>query len=142
MERSSTPRLDPSTPASTPALRINRHRPTDPDPSLTPVRRRPSLDFSLTGLVYCAMMMFMGLVALARYQISPSFPFGVIKRAVERRQADTMIVFPAVARVDPKLLANCVPAEKTGPTMRPKRGGVDEFYGLKEHRRGENPRFI
>jgi len=28
--------------------------------SATPVRKRPSLDFSLTGLVYCSMMMFMG----------------------------------------------------------------------------------
>src|SRR4026209_1848003 len=32
--------------------------------SLTPVRRKPSLDFSLTGLVYCSMMMFMGLAAI------------------------------------------------------------------------------
>src|SRR5947208_12186780 len=32
--------------------------------SLTPVRRKPPLDFSLTGLVYCAMMMFMGLAAI------------------------------------------------------------------------------
>jgi uncharacterized protein (DUF58 family) len=232
--------------------RANRAAAAGPDPAMTPVRRRPSLDFSLTGLIYCAMMMFMGLAAintqanllfgvfglmigillvsgiisrlvlrgvrvtrdlpehgvvgkpmgityqflngkkfwpslstclaeldgvegfsrqpqaymlhaaaqntaavpvevipkrrglvyLDRYQISTSFPFGFIKRAVERRQTDTMIVFPAVARVDPKLLATCMPAEKTGPTMRPKRGGVDEFYGLKEHRRGENPRFI
>src|SRR5438270_9908990 len=30
----------------------------------TPVRRRPSLDFSLTGLVFCSMMMFMGLAAI------------------------------------------------------------------------------
>src|SRR6476660_2456906 len=30
----------------------------------TPVRRRPSLDFSITGLVYCSMMMFMGLAAV------------------------------------------------------------------------------
>ena len=28
------------------------------------VRRKPALDFSLTGLVYCAMMMFMGLAAI------------------------------------------------------------------------------
>src|SRR6188768_1395785 len=33
------------------------------DPS-TPVRKRPSLDFSLTGLVYCTMMMFLGLAAV------------------------------------------------------------------------------
>src|SRR4051795_2066177 len=34
------------------------------DPRATAVRRRPSLDFSLTGLVYCSMMMFMGLAAV------------------------------------------------------------------------------
>ena len=33
-------------------------------------------------------------------------------------------------------------AEKVGPTMRPHRGGMDEFYGLKEFRTGENPRWI
>src|SRR6476659_1036794 len=30
----------------------------------TAVHRKPSLDFSLTGLVYCSMMMFMGLAAI------------------------------------------------------------------------------
>src|SRR5688500_12306402 len=33
-------------------------------PFTTPVRRKPSLDFSVTGLVYCAMMLFMGLAAV------------------------------------------------------------------------------
>src|SRR3954463_1810044 len=41
-----------------------RHRKSIPDPGTTLVRRRPSLDFSLTGLVYCSMMMFMGLAAV------------------------------------------------------------------------------
>src|ERR1051325_8178741 len=35
-----------------------------PDPYATLVRRRPSLDFSITGLVFCSMMMFMGLAAI------------------------------------------------------------------------------
>jgi hypothetical protein len=30
----------------------------------TPVRRRPSLDFSVTGVVYISMMLFMGLAAI------------------------------------------------------------------------------
>src|SRR5205823_605653 len=60
-----------------------------------------------------------GLHSMDRYQISTSFPFGFIKRAMERRQTDAMIVFPAVGRVDPKLLAMCMSAEKTGSTMRP-----------------------
>src|ERR671912_1949864 len=33
-------------------------------PASTLVRRKPSLDFSVTGLVYCSMMMFMGLAAM------------------------------------------------------------------------------
>ena len=221
-------------------------------PERTPVRRRPGLDFSLTGLVYCSMMMFMGLAAMNsqanllfgvfglmigillvsgiisklvlkrlrvsrelpehgivgrpmaityrfhnekrfwpslsvslgeldgvegfvrqplayllhaaggqapavpaevtpkrrgvhtfdRYQVSTSFPFGFIKRAVERAAQDTIIVHPAVGTVSPRLLAMCRPAEKTGPTMRPRRGGSDEIYGIKEFRRGENPRHI
>jgi uncharacterized protein (DUF58 family) len=227
-------------------------KPHDPASPLTPMRRRPSRDFSITGAVYIAMMMFMGLAAsntqasllfgvfgmmigimlvsgvisklvlkkvritrdfpeagtvgepfgmtyhfyndkkfwptfsvslaeldavegfvrqpqcyllhaaagaeaavpveffpkrrgihaLNRFQISTSFPFGFIKRAMERSHADLLVVYPAVAQVEPKVLAMCQPAEKTGPTMRPKRGGSDEMYGLKEYRRGENPRLI
>ena len=83
-----------------------------------------------------------GIHALNRFQISTSFPFGFFKRAFERSHPDTVVIFPPVARVDPGVLALCLPADKTGPTMRPKRGGADELYGLKEYRRGENPRLI
>jgi uncharacterized protein (DUF58 family) len=228
-----------------------RHK-SQPDPSLTPVRRRPTIDFSLTGLVYCSMMLFMGLAAMNsqanllfgvfglmigillvsgvistfvlrgmevsralpehgvvgqtltivyefnnrkrfwpslsvtvaeldgaeaffkqphsyllhaaarqtarvpvelvpkrrglhrfdRHQISTSFPFGFIKRAVEHRSKDRLLVFPALGVVDQKLLSMMQSAESSGPMMRPRRGGVDEFYGLKEFRQGENPRYI
>jgi uncharacterized protein (DUF58 family) len=83
-----------------------------------------------------------GLHHLDRYQISTSFPFGFIKRATERRQPESILIYPALAEVDPKLLQLMKSAESTGTTMRPRRGGMDEFYGLKEHRDGESPRFI
>src|SRR2546427_12161376 len=38
--------------------------PRNPASSPTVVRRKPSLDFSVTGLVYCSMMLFMGLAAM------------------------------------------------------------------------------
>src|SRR3954468_8573484 len=41
-----------------------RTRKNIPDAGTTLIRRRPSLDFSLTGLVYCSMMLFMGLAAM------------------------------------------------------------------------------
>jgi len=218
----------------------------------TPVRKKPTLDFSMTGLVYCAMMLFMGLAAvntqanllfgvfglmvgillvsgvisrlvlrklrvrrvlpdhgvvgrmmpvtyefrnekrywpslsvgvaeidgaegfmaqpqcyllhaaasttasvpaelfpkrrgihnLERYQISTSFPFGFVKRATNRRDKDTVLVLPPIGEVSQRLLALCRSAENTGATMRPRAGGADEFYGVREFRSGENPRLI
>jgi uncharacterized protein (DUF58 family) len=118
-----------------------------------------------------------GVYTLRRFQLSTSFPFGFIKRAVERaptdaagfpvepvdvpatktraalrrmRQwrdatrhtADTLVVYPPVGRVDPRVLALCQPAETTGSTLRPRRGGSDELYGLKEFQQGESLRLI
>jgi uncharacterized protein (DUF58 family) len=83
-----------------------------------------------------------GLHEMNRYQISTSFPFGFIKRAVERRQKDTVLIYPALGQVDPKLMQLCRSSDTSGAHMRPRRGGQDEFYGVKEHRSGENPRWI
>lgn len=83
-----------------------------------------------------------GLHHLDRYQLSTSFPFGFITRAVERRQSDSILVHPPLASVDRKLLSLCLSAELGGVRMRPRRGGDDEFYGIKEFRQGENPRWI
>lgn len=83
-----------------------------------------------------------GLHALDRYQIATSFPFGFVKRAVIRHQDDSILVFPALARVDQRVLKLLRSAETAGVTVRPRRGGEDEFYGVKEYRPGENPRLI
>jgi uncharacterized protein (DUF58 family) len=83
-----------------------------------------------------------GLHQLDRFQVSTSFPFGFIKRAVERSRSDTLLVYPPIGRINGKLLTLFKSAERSGSSMRPRRGGMDEFYGLKEHRTGENPRYI
>ena len=121
-----------------------------------------------------------GVYALKRFQLSTSFPFGFIKRAVERTPSDviappvdapvdgpataaakppasprrrwgrdatahvvdTLVIYPPCGRVDPRVLAQCLPAETTGSTLRPRRGGADELYGLKEYQAGESPRMI
>ena len=234
---------------------IPHHRPGHDDRlrnTATPIRRRPSVDFSLTGLVYCAMMLFMGLAAinsqanllfgvfglmigillisamicrivllrvkvqrvipessavaqpvtlqytfentkrfwpslsvslaelegaeaftqqpqayllhaaagrsatvpitvipkrrgthkLTNYQISTSFPFGFVKRAMMGRSDDTMLIYPAIGAVNSRLLSMCRSAERGSANMKPRRNGTDEFYGVKEFRWGENPRWI
>jgi len=83
-----------------------------------------------------------GLHELTRYQIVTSFPFGFVKRAVIGRHKDVLLVYPPVANVHPSLLAMCRAADTTGDLVRPRPGGTDEFYGLKEFRPGDNPRWI
>lgn len=83
-----------------------------------------------------------GLHELDRYQLSTSFPFGFVKRATNRRDKDTILVLPPIGEVSPRLLAMCRSAENTGASMRPRPGGTDEFYGVREFRSGENPRLI
>lgn len=83
-----------------------------------------------------------GLHELDRYQLGTSFPFGFIKRARTLRHKEHVLVLPALAAVDRTLLAQFRSAEQTGATLRPRPGGQDEFYGLKEYRPGESPRSI
>jgi uncharacterized protein (DUF58 family) len=83
-----------------------------------------------------------GLHQLDRYQLSTSFPFGFVKRATNRRDKDTVLVLPPIGEVSPRLLAMCRSAENTGASMRPRPGGMDEFYGVREFRQGQNPKLI
>jgi uncharacterized protein (DUF58 family) len=83
-----------------------------------------------------------GLYTLNEYQVWTSFPFGFVRRSMLRQQQEGVLIYPALGKVDPRLLAQFTAAEKSGAMIRPKRGGQDEFYGLKEYRQGENPRWI
>jgi uncharacterized protein (DUF58 family) len=83
-----------------------------------------------------------GAFRLGQFQLSTSFPFGFVKRAIDQRQPDTLLVFPALGEVNPRLLHLFRSAESSGMMMRPRAGGDDEFYGLKEYRSGESPKRI
>lgn len=83
-----------------------------------------------------------GLHHLGRCQLFSSFPFGFIRRATELVTKDTLLVYPAVGAVDDAIFQKCKSAESSGAMMRPRQGGSDEFYGVKEYRSGDNPRWI
>jgi uncharacterized protein (DUF58 family) len=83
-----------------------------------------------------------GLHRLTNYQVSSTFPFGFIKRAIIRREEDVILIYPAIGAVSPRLLSLCRSAERGGANMKPRRNGSDEFFGVKEYRQGENPRWI
>jgi uncharacterized protein (DUF58 family) len=83
-----------------------------------------------------------GLHELGRYQIATGFPFGFLRRTADRHHAEQILVFPAIGEVDRELLARCRSAENSGASMRPREGGGDEFYGVREYRPGDSPRSI
>lgn len=83
-----------------------------------------------------------GLHRLERYQLSTSFPFGFIKRAVIRRQPDHILIHPAQGAVEPRTLLRFLSAESTGTSQRPREGGNDEFFGVREYRAGDAQRTI
>jgi uncharacterized protein (DUF58 family) len=83
-----------------------------------------------------------GVHELGRHQLATSFPFGFVKRALTFSHRDRVLIRPPLAIVDRKLLRLCRAADSTGDTVRPRPGGQDEFYGVKEHRPGDNPRRI
>ena len=83
-----------------------------------------------------------GLIRLHRYQLSTSFPFGFIKRAAQRRHVDTVLVLPMIGTMRRELMRRFQSAQSVGVNARPRAGGNDEFYGVREYRSGENPRHI
>ncbi|MGN6505626.1 MAG: DUF58 domain-containing protein [Tepidisphaeraceae bacterium] len=83
-----------------------------------------------------------GVFELDRFQLSTSFPFGFIKRALDRRVRDSILVLPAIGSMRRDLMRRFKSAESSGINVRPSSGGTDEFYGVKEYRSGENPRWI
>lgn len=83
-----------------------------------------------------------GVVELDHYQLSTSFPFGFVKRAMTRHQKDSLVILPPIGSMRRELMQRFRSAESTGQNVHPSRGGNDEFYGVKEYRHGENPRWI
>jgi len=83
-----------------------------------------------------------GLFELNRYQLSTSFPFGFIKRAIDNKRRDAILVLPAIGTMSRELMRRFKSAQSSGMNVRPRSGGDDEFFGVREYRNGENPRRI
>lgn len=83
-----------------------------------------------------------GVYELNHYQLSTTFPFGFIKRSLRGQLRGRVAIFPAVAEVDRRLLSLCRAADQAGQSARARPGGTDEFYGVRQYRHGDNPRWI
>jgi uncharacterized protein (DUF58 family) len=82
-----------------------------------------------------------GWIALPAIEISSAFPFGLI---VSSRVIDLpakILIWPARGRLKRSMLYQGAIQTSTAPPSRTT-GGQDEFFGLREYRSGDNPRWI
>ena len=77
-----------------------------------------------------------------KLQLSTSFPFGFVTRAVTRKQTDRWLVQPVRGAVEPKATLRFLSARSTGLNQRPREGGSDEMFGARDYRPGDPPRTI
>ncbi len=83
-----------------------------------------------------------GVLKLDKLELNTGYPLGFARRVRMVEQRHSMVVFPALGRVDERLLKMCRSADASGASVRPRGGGQDEFYGVHEYRTGQNPRWI
>ncbi len=91
------------------------------------------------GARFCARRR--GPLNLQAIEVSTAFPFGLI-RAIRPVQAPgSLLVWPARGQLQQQLLFRGAAEISSAPPSRVT-GGQDEFFGLREYRPGDNPRWI
>lgn len=82
-----------------------------------------------------------GRIVLRQIRLSTSFPFGLIRAWQRIEQDSSIIVWPARGRLKRQLLdRGAVEVSSSAPSAAS--GGQDEFFGLREYRPDDNPRWI
>ncbi len=82
-----------------------------------------------------------GRVNLKGVRLTTKFPFGlvIVRRDVE--QAASLVVWPAKGRIKSDMFRHGALEASSAPPSR-LQGGQDEFFGLREYRTGDSPRWI
>jgi len=74
--------------------------------------------------------------------LSTAFPFNVIRKTLIVRQPQQVLVYPHLYRVNRRLISRLATVEVAGRHHTDRRGGHDEFYGLRDYRPGDSLKMI
>jgi uncharacterized protein (DUF58 family) len=82
-----------------------------------------------------------GKVALDAVTLSTSFPFGLVDAVRTIQSPRELVIWPALGQLKRRLLdRGAVETSSAAPSGAT--GGQDEFFGLREYREGDSPRWI
>ncbi len=79
-----------------------------------------------------------GVIELREQRVCCSFPFGFLNRAVHILDTRRVVVYPRIGMLNRELLARSRTLSSGGSTNTPRRGGADEFFGLREYQSGDS----
>ncbi|HAU36888.1 MAG TPA: hypothetical protein DCX07_04140 [Phycisphaerales bacterium] len=82
-----------------------------------------------------------GRIRLHEVQLGTRFPFGLVDAFIRLPRSASLVIWPAKGRIRRELLLRgAVETSSFAPS--PATGGQDEFFGLREYRPDDNPRWI
>jgi uncharacterized protein (DUF58 family) len=83
-----------------------------------------------------------GVLRLSTIELSTTFPFGFIRRTKRIRVPQELIVYPRIGMLNRRLAMEYRESVESGSMTSSRRGGHDEFYGIREYRPGDNIRSV
>jgi len=79
-----------------------------------------------------------GWLRLHRIVLACTFPFGILERKVEVHAPAAILIYPRLYRIKRRLLHDLSNRDPSGRQFVEQAGGAEEFYGLREYRRGDS----
>ncbi len=83
-----------------------------------------------------------GRVELTGFSVRTSFPFGMIRRSRRLSQLQHVLVYPRVHELQHRVMEALVPRGPDGLRTARRRGGGDDYFGIRQIRTGDSVRDI
>ena len=83
-----------------------------------------------------------GLARLDAFEVSTTFPFGLMRKVLRFQQQGDVLIHPEVKPLRAELIANVTAGGIGGQRLSRDPGGFDDFFGVREYRPGDSVRSI
>lgn len=83
-----------------------------------------------------------GVVRLERFEVSTTFPFGLLRKVLRFSQRGEVLIHPEIKPIRPDLFTQVTARSAGGDRLSREGGGSDDFFGVREYRPGDSVRQI
>lgn len=83
-----------------------------------------------------------GVLGLQRVELHTDFPFGLLRRTLVFEDADEVLVLPRIRRMTRQAMTGIARLDAGGFNHLDKEGGTEEFYALRDYRKGDSLKVI